>query len=312
MCDGPVRYIGSTATDLELLPPNKRSVVTFSKVQMPYVMNVMNQEMNAYMNMGMRFLTEKDVKRFRDTVKKELTDDEVRVLLETALPERKLEELEMPEFLAPVEEPEVRPEDLAALGALPIDEPEPMPADFGASAALAVPMPQQMVAPANGLPTVMLQAPVAAAQAPLQEQAMDEIPYSEGAEAVSAPAVPPAVPPSQAPINVQTATQPVLVVPVNVGQPAAAPPAEIYNTAIPGAPATIAVDTSPAAMQGAGLPPMQGGAAGRARSASRQRGAGGTVGAALGARVSVNKLGAGGGAAPSAAANVRVTVNKIG
>ena len=135
---------------------------------------------------------------------------------------------------------------------------------------------------------------------------MDGIPYSEGEPAAAA--VPAPMPGS---VNVQTTTQPVLVVPVNVGQPAPPPAAEIYNSSIPGAPATIAVDTSPAAMQRVGLPPVaqQGGRSSRASSTSSVRSRGG--GAAPGQRLAINKMGSAGPDSYSSSPNVKVTVNKL-
>ena len=124
MCDGPIGYIGDTANTLEIIPPMKRSVVSFSKVEIPYAFKVLEQEMNAYLNMGMRVLTTNDVEHFRKPPIKELTADQQRVLLEGKLPDRILPETEIPEFLPEPEEPEVRLEDLEALGAIE-KEPEP-------------------------------------------------------------------------------------------------------------------------------------------------------------------------------------------
>jgi hypothetical protein len=53
-------------------------------------------------------------------------------------------------------------------------------------------------------------------------------------------------------VNVQTSTQPVLVVPLNMAQQQA-PPAEYIGTATPGAPPTFAVDTGERSMKAVGL-----------------------------------------------------------
>jgi hypothetical protein len=266
------------------------------------------------MNIGMRFLTGGAMKKFKGANFKEITADEARALLEEPLPERQLQDLETPEFLPPTpEETGPTPEDLAALGALPPTEEEmaePIGLGLAATApvVLAAPTPALAPAPANGLPTVTIQAAIPAppAEPALEEQDMEAIPYSEGEPAPAAPA-----PPLQGGgVNVQTSTQPVLVVPVNVGQPAPPPAAEIYNSSIPGAPATIAVDTSPAAMQRVGLPPVaqQGGRSSRASSTSsvRSRGA-----APTGQRLSINKMGSAGPDNYSSSPNVKVTVNKL-
>jgi len=57
--------------------------------------------------------------------------------------------------------------------------------------------------------------------------------------------------PQRSEVNVQTSTQPVLVVPLNMAQQA--PPAEYIGSATPGAPPTFAVDTSQRAMGAAGF-----------------------------------------------------------
>jgi DNA-directed RNA polymerase beta subunit len=116
MCDGPVKYIGETANTLEILPPLKRSVATFSKVEIPYAFKLLDQEMNAYLNMGMRVLTEKDVRHFRGPPPGEITADEEERLLSTILPERVLLDTEVPEMIPPAEEVEVKLDDLTALG----------------------------------------------------------------------------------------------------------------------------------------------------------------------------------------------------
>ena len=107
-CDGPVKYIGSTATNLEILPPMKRSVATFSKINIPYAYKLLDQEMNAYLNMGMRVLTEADVKHFRGPAIGEIPEDEEERLLSTALPERVLLDTEVPAMIEPKEEVEVK------------------------------------------------------------------------------------------------------------------------------------------------------------------------------------------------------------
>lgn len=316
-CDGPVRFSGDSAGTLEILPPNKRSVVSFSRIEIPYSVKLLDQEMNAYMNMGMRFLTDKDLKTFRKPGLRDITEEQTQQLLAAALPERQLPELGAPEYIPPAEEEkEVRPEDLAALGALPpsqeevAEAPAAPEATAAAALSLAPPAPLPQVAN-NGLPTVVLAPPQPAAPAAAAAPPQDDL---EEADIDAMPVGPPAPPLQQGGgVNVQTATQPVLVVPVNVGT--APPSAEMYSTGIPGAPTTIAVDTSASAMQRTGLPPLQGAPLthrGGSRSSSRgsSRSGGGGPPAAT-ARVTVNKMG-GGSSTPDVASNVRVTVTKTG
>ncbi len=322
MCDGPVRYIGSTANDLEAIPPNKRSMATFSKVEIPYAFKLLEQELNSYLNMGMRLLTDKDVKTFRLPVDHELTEEQQRVALETVLPARVLPDTgAVPEELKPEEEATVNEFDLAALGAPDVRGAlaalEGEEAGAGAPAAAA---PVAAAAAAVNQSGLLLQinpsvnvaaaAPAAAAAATgeVEEASFDDVPYASGA-ATAAPiplVAPAAAAPPPGTVNVQTGSQPFLIVPMNVGAPGtvAAAPTELIAPPANGAPATLAVDTGAAAMSAANLQPTPlRGQANRSNSASRRMAGAPTV--------SVNKTGAGVAAANSNP-NVRVTVNKTG
>ena len=68
MCDGPVEYSGTTAENLALIKPLKRSRVTFSKVEMPYSLKLLDQEVTTYTGTGLRFITDKSIGRLRDSV----------------------------------------------------------------------------------------------------------------------------------------------------------------------------------------------------------------------------------------------------
>ena len=301
MCDGPVKYIGDGPSNLEILPPTKRSVVSFSRVEIPYAFKLLDQELNTYLNMGLRVLTDKDVKVFRPPPISELSVDQETALLNAPLPERVLPETAIPEFIPPPEEPEVRPEDLAALGAAEDKEaaaPAPAPAE--------VPVP----APVNSNQGVVLQLgnmniemppPQANAMAPpppvvpsLEDDATDDMPF-----AVEQPQPQPQQQQQQG-VNVQTTNQPVLVVPLSMNQGPAR--TEMIAPPAPGAPATLAVDTSTNAMRGIAPAPA-------ANNAPRPRN-NRSVSPGAPANVTVNKLG--GNAAPPPGANVRVSVNKLG
>ena len=67
-CDGPVEYSGSTAENIAIIQPLKRSRVTFSKVEMPYAMKLLDQELTTFTSTGLRFVTEKTVGRLKDTM----------------------------------------------------------------------------------------------------------------------------------------------------------------------------------------------------------------------------------------------------
>jgi len=299
MCDGPVKYIGETANTLEILPPLKRSVATFSKIEIPYAFKLLDQEMNAYLNMGMRVLTEKDVKHFRGPPLGELTADEEDRLLSTVLPERVLLDTEVPEMIAPAEEVEVNPDDLTALGLTKAEEEEKSAVEAATAAAAAAP-----AAPAapNSF-TIQLPAGMNASSAaePLQETTLDDLPFAEE-EVGEAPAA--TAPQNRGSVNVQTTSQPVLVIPMNIGTPA---PTEIINPPMPGAPATLAVDTSESAMRGLNVPRVN--STRRVNSGMARPSA---APARTGAAPVVNVTRQGSAAPTNANANVRVNVTKQG
>ena len=100
-------------------------------------------------------------------------------------------------------------------------------------------------------------------------------------------------------INVQTTSQPVLVVPLSVNQAPA--PTELIQAPTPNTPATIAVDTSTNAMKGVASAL----ASTQPRPRSKSPGAPANT-----SSVTVNKMG--GSSTPPPSANVRVSVNKLG
>jgi hypothetical protein len=98
-CDGPIRFIGDSASTLEPVPPPVRSATTFSKVNMPYATKLFYQELEFFMNIGIRTLTSKDPTQLhglRDLEGQVLTDTEG---LELPLPTRTYQDLSVPEIL---------------------------------------------------------------------------------------------------------------------------------------------------------------------------------------------------------------------
>jgi hypothetical protein len=61
LCDGPVKFTGNK----EIVAPVKRSMVTFSKIQVPYAFQLVNDEIQTYMNIGMRYITGKNANVLR-------------------------------------------------------------------------------------------------------------------------------------------------------------------------------------------------------------------------------------------------------
>jgi DNA-directed RNA polymerase II subunit RPB2 len=66
MCDGPLTFQGDTAETIGLVLPVRKSRSTFTKVEMPYAMKLLDQELTTFMNAGLRFLTAKQLRKFRE------------------------------------------------------------------------------------------------------------------------------------------------------------------------------------------------------------------------------------------------------
>jgi DNA-directed RNA polymerase II subunit RPB2 len=233
MCDGPLQYVGSTASNLELLPPVKRSLVTFSKVEMPYATKLLEQELASYMNIGMRILTNYDLQKLEAPELKEMSDAEQAAALVATLPEKILADTSVPEFVPLTPEQEANQEDLSALSALPPPPPPPAepvaepPAEEGELEEVwSQPQvqPQQQQQPQQ--PFIVIPMNSAQAQAFPQPQEQQQQQQQQQQVAIVASLAPPS-------------------------------PANVLPPAIPGAPPMIAVDTSPQAFQAQGLPPQQ-------------------------------------------------------
>jgi len=315
MCDGPVRYIGDNASNLEILPATKRSVVTFSRIEIPYAFKLMDQELNTYLNMGMRVLTDKDMKTFRQPPISDLSVEQERLLLDAPLKDRILPETTVPVYLPPVEEPEVRPEDLAALGAAE-DKDAERPITAAAVVVAAPPTNQNGINLQLGNMNLgMVSGPMAIPMPSgptndsmnYPEDSMDDVPYGEGAFEMRQPLQQQQQQQQNRGVNVQSGSQPFLVVPLSMNQGPA--PTEIVQSPVPGAPATIAVDTSETAMRSIGSNTNEGRS--RSNSQSRRGNSPGASSAKTNSVVTVNRVGSN---APSQApaGNVRVSVNKLG
>ena len=245
MCDGPVHYVGSTAENLELLPPSKRSTTTFSKVELPYAMKLLEQELATYLNMGMRFLTANDLQKLESPGLKTLSDAEQAEALTKEIPKRVLAETSVPEFAPKVEEPAASLEDLSTLSAVPA----PSASAFAE---------QEQEQNQGALPPIE-------EEIELQEINGSEIPVQPGPPQQLGPAAPYIVIPMN---NAQAQAFPSNAMQLQ-GQPqqvqqnaivaslAPPPPASVLPGPLPGAPPMIAVDTSVAALQAQGLPALQ-------------------------------------------------------
>ena len=122
LCTGPVSYIGSGATDLELIPPIRKTMIAPVTLEMPYAFKLLSQELETYMNIGMRILTEKDVLQMNGLALSDLPSikDAGGLREGIVLPERILPESVVPEYREEEEGPtEASPELLMKLGAGP-------------------------------------------------------------------------------------------------------------------------------------------------------------------------------------------------
>jgi len=66
LCDGPLTFQGDSADTLGLVLPVKKSRVTFSQIEIPYAMKLLDQELTTFMNAGLRFVTSKGLRHFRE------------------------------------------------------------------------------------------------------------------------------------------------------------------------------------------------------------------------------------------------------
>ena len=67
-CDGPLEFQGNSEQTLSLVVPIHKSRTTFSRIEIPYALKLMDQELQTYACMGMRFVTEKYARRFREPI----------------------------------------------------------------------------------------------------------------------------------------------------------------------------------------------------------------------------------------------------
>jgi hypothetical protein len=117
LCDGPVQFVGTTSSDFELLPTLKRSIMTTSKVEIPYSLEVLNKELATYMNMSMRMLTAKDIKQITKYKLQNLSKEQIKELLNKELEAKLLPDLYEPKVKEEEPKVSVTDEQLEKLGA---------------------------------------------------------------------------------------------------------------------------------------------------------------------------------------------------
>ena len=335
LCDGPLEYTGNTADTLEMQLPSKRSLATFSTVEMPYVVKLLDQELSTYANIGIRFLTNKNIQVLRKPPVESLTDENVDKYLREPLIETVLVEEKEPEPVNTTETIAVTEGDFRNLGAplakegglVPLEEDENLQKEkafeeepvvggppggdktlelgvnqMQMQTPLPVSLPQTALAPlSGGTVTTVTTAPA------YQQQPQT---YMIGGQQGILTAQP--APQS---ISVQTAPlmMPMQQMGMNMQQMGMAPQAMMVNSMMPGAPPTFMIDTSPQAMIQSGLDPLQnpnqnqnqnqnpsGGSQNRTRRTNRS------------VRFEESSSGPSQPAPLSSNSNVRVTVQKLG
>ena len=240
LCDGPVQFVGESAKNFEILPTLKRSTATFSKVEIPYSLEVLNKELNTYMNMGIRYLTTKDVAHIKRTENRGLNEKEINDLISMELKAPILAEAKQPEIR--IEEPmqTITDEQKEMLGDATFDK---APQE---EIVEQEPIPQLTITQAKSIVDDLMDKTIA-------EQEANEVNEVGSIQslAISDP-TPQIQQQMQQQIQQQTPTQYVLtpIPPAPIG-------AQIIQSQIPNAQPILAIDTSPQAMNQQGLRTIQ-------------------------------------------------------
>jgi DNA-directed RNA polymerase II subunit RPB2 len=91
LCDGPVKFAGDTVHNMEILPPLSKPKSKIVEIEMPYATKLLNNELETYLNMSLRYITTSGVQRLRPF---ELTAEGTAAL-------RELRPLELPDTFVP-------------------------------------------------------------------------------------------------------------------------------------------------------------------------------------------------------------------
>jgi DNA-directed RNA polymerase II subunit RPB2 len=258
LCDGPVRYVGETANNLELLPPMSKPKSRIVEVEMPYATKVLGQELEAYTNICMRYITTAGIQRLQP--------------LEYTVPA---------DAQPPVKQPLLPPVSLPARVANMVVEegPQMVPLELLQQAgaelqqAVAQDMDRRQVAMLSGVSEEGETTGEEDAAMPANEFDMDEeeggilLPAAGNAAAMQLPTTGAAVALGLAPAPSRS----------SLSAPPAAPQQAVLPAALPGGPMTIAVDTSREAMANEGLGPGAGAGSNQVRSVNRSRMGGGGI-----------------------------------
>ncbi len=312
MCQGPLKFAGNTNDTLELIPPLTKPVAPIVKVEIPFVMKLLNQELNTFMSGGFRLLTSGGGVQHLN-VKPDLTQEVPITLSERIIPDSEvpaapaLEEAEMKNSIVP---PAASLTDLAELAKR-----------AGMS-----------LVPTETAMRMQASTPMPTAMAPSIEASLDDLNVGEELTEAGLPptdalqeleVLPGAVPSQQLQVlgsKAPTTSQPPMIVQGQVAAPAFASSGIVAGMPImttqsvmrAAAGPTVVVDTSPRALANEGL-------------ILEDTGAGGANAAIATPTLRVRRTaprravsfggeeeGAGAGPKPPSAANATITVNKLG
>jgi len=87
LCDGPVKYMGDTIHNLEILPPLGRPKSKIVEVEMPYSTKLLSQEQETYLNLTMRYITTSGVQCLKPLEFSGTSSEVVKELPRLILPE---------------------------------------------------------------------------------------------------------------------------------------------------------------------------------------------------------------------------------
>ena len=281
LCSGPARFVGDREQNLELLPPTQRQKGRIVNVEIPYATKVLQQELESYTNIGMRFITTADTRALKQF---EMSATGTEILRE--LPGLILPEINAPELIEEKPAQTVTVEQLAAMGAdvgalgreyatavvgSASDEDAIFDESVGTGARTGMPMGllegeydpamEERALIANAMArqrTVMVNQNALLAQ----RLAQGDEEYNENTGAYGAPPPGGDVYANMPPLDAEDGRNEIIMPGMGVqARPAPepfgatnGPPAMQMSSALPGAPNTLIVDTSPDAMAAENLP----------------------------------------------------------
>jgi hypothetical protein len=112
MCDGPMKYIGDNEKNLELLPPLGRPKSRIVQVEIPYSTKLLGQELETYLNIGLRYITTRDVNKLQELEFSGTSSEVVKELPRLILPE-----MSSPAYIDAIPKAVVSIDQLRAMGA---------------------------------------------------------------------------------------------------------------------------------------------------------------------------------------------------